>query len=128
MIAVHVGTKGNPAVAHFAEPIEFAVKGQVLQDAEDGHEKPKRHDEPHEEAPVVRGTKRLGSEEKKESQGGQEQKIDACVVGRSGATKEKLPQGKKDESEQGRQKRRDKHAIFTGQVGTGSPKKKEEAR
>src|SRR5689334_23844303 len=100
MIAVHVGTEGNSAIAHLAEPIEFAVKGQVLQDAEDGHEKPKRHYEPHEEAPVVRSTKRLGCKEKKESQGDQELEVDTGAVGRSGAAKEKLPNGKKDKGEQ----------------------------
>src|SRR5712664_469473 len=102
MIAVHVRAKGNSAVAHLAKPVEFAVKGQMLKDAKDGDKKTKPHDEPHEKAPVVRGAKCLSGQKKKESDSREELELHAGVVGRSGATKEKLPQRKEDQGEQRR--------------------------
>jgi hypothetical protein len=59
MIAIHIGTKRNAAKAHFAKPIQFAVKREVLKNAEDGNEKSEEHHKPDETAPVVRGAKQL---------------------------------------------------------------------
>src|SRR5690242_1234508 len=46
MVPVDVGTEGDPAIAHFAKPIEFAVESELLKNPEAGHQEREQHDKP----------------------------------------------------------------------------------
>src|SRR5215469_4137599 len=63
VVAVDVRTKRNSAIAHLTEPVQFAVEGKLLQDAQNRHKKTEYHDEPDESAPLVRGAEDLRDKE-----------------------------------------------------------------
>src|SRR5262249_51111980 len=60
MVAVYIWAKGDSSKMHFAEPVKFSVKGQVLEDSKDGYHESENHEKPDEASPVLQGAKRLG--------------------------------------------------------------------
>jgi len=60
VIAVHVGSEGNAAVAHLAKPVELPVESEVLKNSEDGHAERENHHEPDEVLSNPRGVRKPG--------------------------------------------------------------------
>ena len=63
VIAIHVRPEGNSAIAHFAEPVEFSVESEVLQNSKDGDGKSQSEQKPGERAPVSERLKSLHNHE-----------------------------------------------------------------
>src|SRR4030095_6406 len=90
MIAVRDRSKRNPAIAHLAEPIQFAVERQVLKYAQYRHEKGQDHGEPCERSPVGKRAKSLRRQKEQDHHAQQEQEFSSCGKPRSRKPKRPL--------------------------------------
>ena len=129
VIAIDVRAEGDAAVAHFAEPVELTVEGDLLQDAEDGDEETENHDEPDEAAPIVGVAEGLGGEEQEDGVGKEESQVHAGVVGGSGGVQQKLGQrDDRKQNERGQKRREDDFlVVIVCAVEQHRPEEEEEA-
>src|SRR5437667_4218764 len=107
VIAIHVRTKRDAAVTHFAKPVEFPIEGQLLEDPEDRDQKAKAHDEPDKGAPSGGGAEYLSGKEKNYAVGDQEIQLHARVVSGYRGAKQKLPQSQQCKPDEWEKERRD---------------------
>src|ERR1035438_1200137 len=84
MVAIYIRPEGNASKAHFANPINFSVKRQVLQNAEGGDAEAKKHSKPYEPFPIFEGAKGLGREKEYDGVGEQQLQFRACCKDRRG--------------------------------------------
>src|SRR5256885_11555315 len=100
VIAVHIGTKRDTAVAHLTKPVEFTVERQVLEDAENADDKSQAHKKPDKGAPVLASTKGLVRQKENKDIGDEQLQLDSRVVRRSCGAENELRGYHDHESEQ----------------------------
>src|SRR5262249_38760146 len=113
VIAVHIGTKRNAAIAHLAEPIEFSVEGQMLEYSETSDEEGQQHAEPEKSSPVLQRAKRLRRKEHENYIGDQQLEFESRGVGRGRAAKEKLHRDYRGDRDERRQNAWNNDFLFT---------------
>jgi hypothetical protein len=112
---------------HLAEPVESAVKSEMLKDSEDADEEAKTHAEPDETPPVLERSKGLDREKKKKQIGKKEKEFDARAVGRSGGSEKPLGENDHGEGGEGWQKGREDHLFVALEIKAGSPDQENQA-
>ena len=112
VVAVDVWAERDAAIAHLAEPVELAVEGELLEDAERGHEETENHDEPDVAAPVVGIAEGLRREEEDEDVGDEEIELHARVVGGGGGAEEQLAERDGGQQDERREQRRNVDALL----------------
>src|SRR5580692_2039283 len=117
MVAIHIGAERNATIVHLAKPIELSVKGQVLQDPEDGDQKPETHHEPDKAAPVLERSEHLTGQKEEKDIGKQKLEFHAGVVGGGGAMKEPLAKGDQQERDNRQKQRRNDELMLRRQIG-----------
>src|SRR5580698_9267698 len=128
VIAVDVWAEGNSAVAHLAEPVEFPVEGELLENAERGDEKTENHDEPDVAAPIVGIAEGLRGEKEDEDVGDEEVELHARVVSGGGGAQEQLAERYGGQQDERRKQRRDVDALLVValvEIKEKGPKKEE---
>ena len=100
MVAIDIRTKRYAPVGEFANPVEFSIEGEVLENAEHADYEAEAHSKPHKCAPVLKRAKRLHAQKQKKQGSQQKQQLNACAEGRCGRAKEPLAQA--DEKKEGK--------------------------
>src|SRR5690242_19873135 len=106
MVAIDIRTKRYAPISEFANPVEFSIESQLLENAEHTDCEAKAHSKPHKCAPVLKLAKRLHAQKQKKQGSQQKQQLNACAEGGCGRAKEPLTQSdEKEESKRGEQGR-----------------------
>ncbi len=130
VVAIDVWAERNSAIAHFAEPVELPVEGELLEDAERGDEKAENHDEPDVAAPIVGIAEGLRGEEEDEDVGDEEVELHARVVGGRGGAEEQLAERDGGQQDERRKQRGDVDALLVValvEIKEEGPEKEEKA-